>query len=221
MALKPENPVVGGTVLRRAAIQSPNYVPGTSGWTINQDGSVEFNNGTFRGTISGGQLFIYNGNPGVGNLVLSNANPGTTQDQFGNKVIGGATATYGSTLANAVLGGAVLWYTGSLAGGWTFAGELTIDFSGKLIVNFPNMEIASSLTIDTNLTVTGTASINGSGSTAAPSPNATSNNGIANGQIAGTSGGASAGTAHTHGPGSFSVTDGHHSHDTQNHTPVL
>ena len=40
----------------------------------------------------------------------------------------------------------------------------------------------------------------------------TSNNGIANGGISGTSGGASAGTAHTHGPGSFSVTDGHHSH---------
>lgn len=221
MALKPENPVVGGTVLRRQAIQSPNYVTGTSGWTINQDGSVEFNNGVFRGTISGGQLFIYNGTPGPGNLVLSVANPGTTADQFGNQVIGGATATYGATLANAMIGGALLWYTGSLAGGWAFQGQLEIDGTGKLIVNFPNAEIASSLTVDVNLTVTGTLTVNGSTSTGTPAPNATSQNGLANGQIAGTSGGASAGTAHTHGPGSYAVTSGLHTHDLQNHDHPL
>lgn len=43
--------VVAGTVLMRSAIQSPNYVAATSGWSINQDGSVEFNNGTIRGTL--------------------------------------------------------------------------------------------------------------------------------------------------------------------------
>jgi len=51
------NPVIGGLEkLIREAIQSPNYVPGISGWTINRDGSVEFNNGIFRGTLQAGTL---------------------------------------------------------------------------------------------------------------------------------------------------------------------
>lgn len=41
--MQPGDPVVGGVALRRAAIQSPNYVHGVSGWAINQDGSAEFN----------------------------------------------------------------------------------------------------------------------------------------------------------------------------------
>ena len=45
------NPIVGGTTLIRPAIQSPNYVAGVSGWTINIDGSAEFNNVTIRGTL--------------------------------------------------------------------------------------------------------------------------------------------------------------------------
>lgn len=45
--------ILAGTTLVRAAIQSPNYVPGVSGWTINQDGSAEFNSVTVRG-----QLFV-------------------------------------------------------------------------------------------------------------------------------------------------------------------
>lgn len=40
----------------------------------------------------------------------------------------------------------------------------------------------------------------------------TSTDGLPNGGITGTSGSASAGTAHTHGAGSYAVTDGQHSH---------
>lgn len=43
------NQVVAGTSLVRDSIHSPNYVAGTSGWTINKDGSAEFNNVTVRG----------------------------------------------------------------------------------------------------------------------------------------------------------------------------
>lgn len=46
------NPIVGGVMLTRPAIASPDYVAGSTGWSINQDGSAEFNNGTFRGTIT-------------------------------------------------------------------------------------------------------------------------------------------------------------------------
>lgn len=45
------NPIVGGTTLIRPAIQSPNYIPGSTGWTINKDGTSEFNNVTVRGTL--------------------------------------------------------------------------------------------------------------------------------------------------------------------------
>jgi len=83
MGLKPENPVVGGTVLRRAAIQSPNFVTGSAGWQISQNGDVEFNSGTFRGNIVGGSLYIYSGVPALGNPPIFWASKGLV-DPFGN-----------------------------------------------------------------------------------------------------------------------------------------
>lgn len=47
------NAVVGGmSKLIRAAIQSPNFLTGVSGWTINKDGTAEFNNLSIRGTVA-------------------------------------------------------------------------------------------------------------------------------------------------------------------------
>lgn len=69
--MQPDNPIVGGTDLRIPAIQSPNYVAGTSGWIVMADGSAEFNNVTVRGTfitgtvpgahvtITGGQILVF------------------------------------------------------------------------------------------------------------------------------------------------------------------
>jgi hypothetical protein len=45
------NDIVSYTELLRPAIQSANYVPGVSGWTINRDGTSEFASGTFRGPV--------------------------------------------------------------------------------------------------------------------------------------------------------------------------
>jgi hypothetical protein len=102
-----DDPVVGGVALRRAAIRSPNYVAGTTGWTINQDGSVEFNNGTFRGTVTAGTfqgtdfvvnsagVFFYSGTPAAGNLIASIASVAGT-DSFGNHYVPGFT-TYDNT----------------------------------------------------------------------------------------------------------------------------
>lgn len=53
--------------------------------------------------------------------------------------------------------------------------------------------------------------------TGPPSINSTSTNGLSSPGIIGTSGGASAGTAHTHSAGSYVVGSGQHSHDLQNH----
>lgn len=46
------NPVVGALNLIRRAIRSPNYQAGAEGWSINQDGSAEFNDGTFRVSLT-------------------------------------------------------------------------------------------------------------------------------------------------------------------------
>lgn len=45
------NPIVGGTALVRPAINSPGYTPGVTGWSVNVDGTAEFNDAVFRGTI--------------------------------------------------------------------------------------------------------------------------------------------------------------------------
>jgi hypothetical protein len=47
------NPVLGGgNTLIRTSIHSPDYVAGVSGWTINKDGSAEFNDVDIRGTFT-------------------------------------------------------------------------------------------------------------------------------------------------------------------------
>lgn len=50
----PGDPVVGSTVLRRPAIQSPNFVHGSAGWNVASDGSAEFNSVTIRGSFEAG-----------------------------------------------------------------------------------------------------------------------------------------------------------------------
>lgn len=54
------NPVVGGEngELIRRSIQSPDYVAGVSGWTINRDGSAEFNNVTIRFDLATGSIVV-------------------------------------------------------------------------------------------------------------------------------------------------------------------
>jgi hypothetical protein len=59
--MQPGDPVVGGTTLRRAAIQSPNFMHLISGWSINMDGTAEFNGVT----INGGQLILTDGSGAV------------------------------------------------------------------------------------------------------------------------------------------------------------
>lgn len=87
------NPIVGGGGgLVYPSIHSPNYVAGVSGWTVNKDGSAEFNNlgirGTFTGTdfdINADGAFFYSGTPALGNLTLAITNPNASGvDQFGN-----------------------------------------------------------------------------------------------------------------------------------------
>lgn len=52
------NPIVAGTGLVREAINSPNYVAGVSGWSINRDGSAEFSDVAARGSIRSGSILL-------------------------------------------------------------------------------------------------------------------------------------------------------------------
>lgn len=85
--------------------KSPDYVPGVSGWAVFKDGSVEFNNGTFRGTVTAGTFegtdfeinssgaFFYSSAPALGNLVASITIPNTVgTDSHGNHWIGGISS---------------------------------------------------------------------------------------------------------------------------------
>jgi len=91
--LQPNDPIVGSSPLRRPAIQSPNFVHLISGWSINQDGTAEFNGVT----INGGQVILVNGSgtvvgtlDGTNGLILygngTAINPGMTLTPFGDLV---------------------------------------------------------------------------------------------------------------------------------------
>lgn len=73
--------VAGIGSLIRTFIKSPNYVAGVTGWSINKDGSAEFNNVTVRGTVE-----VDATPPSLGK-VLINGNGFTVLDGSGNTVI--------------------------------------------------------------------------------------------------------------------------------------
>lgn len=82
------NPIVSGTTLVRSAIRSPDYVAGVSGWSINRDGSAEFNDVEVRGELlvsdpDGSYVRVYDQNPGNGAVIEMNPAdvPGHTMDK--------------------------------------------------------------------------------------------------------------------------------------------
>jgi hypothetical protein len=209
----PGDPVVGSTILRRPAIQSPNYSAGAAGWSVNSDGSAEFNNLTIRGTFAGTDFvinssgqFFYSPSEAAGNLVQTAATAAGT-DSFGNHYLSGVT-TYdnGTGVATQLDAGAVSLYTGSLAGGWTAQAQIFIGPGGVIELITPAGVITSNNTLDNGA---GGATFNG---TVIFASNTTTNNSLSNSNTTGTSGAASAGTAHTHGPGSYKVSNDSHHH---------
>lgn len=86
MALEPEDPLNAGVTLVLPAFQSPNYVAGSAGWAVFIDGSCEFNNGTFRGTIVVG--------PSTGKRIVIDSAAGTiTMYNAGGNITGQWSAT--------------------------------------------------------------------------------------------------------------------------------
>lgn len=121
------NEITGGQgALVRPAIKSPNFVTGVSGWTIDRDGSAEFNNlsirGTFNGTdfvINAAGAFFYSGAPATGNLIASIASVDGT-DAHGNPYLAGVTSMQGGAWA-------------ALKNGQLFVGGGTPTFANELL----------------------------------------------------------------------------------------
>lgn len=127
--------ILAGTSLIRQAIQSPNYAANSAGWTINQDGSAEFNNIVIRGGTSVGSTSLwYNGTPTAGNLIFSISGTNGT-DPFGNHYASGMV-TYAVSLisdvalqnGNLVLGNADTDFAnaGRVFSSLTFGGDVSI-----------------------------------------------------------------------------------------------
>jgi len=125
------NPITGsqGTLVR-PAIKSPDYVQGVSGWTINRDGSAEFNNLDVRGTFNGNAfvlnfdgLYFYYPTPGAGNLIASITNADGT-DEYGNTVFQGIVNYSGNEYVQMSFGNFFAGVTGNPAA--VTAGSLSI-----------------------------------------------------------------------------------------------
>jgi hypothetical protein len=68
------NPITGsGGTLLRDAIKSPGYVSGSSGWSINADGSAEFNDVTIRGDSTSGNALVVGDEDGPQVVIGANA----------------------------------------------------------------------------------------------------------------------------------------------------
>lgn len=154
MAMIPENPVVGGTVLRRAAIQSPNFVTGATGWSVNQDGSAEFNNLVIRNgqIISGVALFYSSTPPALGNLIASVAALGGT-DTAGNNYLPGVTNYFNGPTPTAVqfVAGQLQFSTAAtFAGPWTTGVAISVSIGAGGIASilniFPQGLVANAIT---------------------------------------------------------------------------
>lgn len=156
-----QDDLAAGIVLVRPALQSPDYNPGVAGWTVNIDGSAEFNNLVLRGTFHGSGfimnsdgVFIYNGAPAAGNLIANiAANSGT--DGFGNAYLAGVVSYNGTEFAS-LFAGNVLF--GGTSSGYNPAGGMGNDGVDGISITSPstppNTDVSSIALFDGLRTVT-------------------------------------------------------------------
>jgi hypothetical protein len=138
-----------GGNLTIGSMQSPDYAPGSTGWQVRKNGTVEFNSGTFRGTVTAGEFagtdfvinsdgaFFYSGTPALGNLFLAIASTAGT-DQFGNTYPGGYSINGGlQALMTLAAGGLTMTtpYQVPLTGTMTSQlGVATVGMSNKIVM---------------------------------------------------------------------------------------
>lgn len=112
-------------ILETPIFHSSNYVPNTSGWAIFADGTVEFNEGTFRGDVDFTGSFVFFDNDVTVNADLTVSDQFSANDVYANLVdtdqlvVGGSGMTVGSPATfNSTLHG---------VGNATFDGNVSAD----------------------------------------------------------------------------------------------
>ena len=203
------------------SVQSPNFVHGSSGWQIKKDGSAEFNNGTFRGTVTAATI--------IGSLVES-ASSGrrTTLDSNGDIKVYNASgavllwfqnstdalffytdtgsSTQGSlvcSIANAA--GTDPFGNSYLAGNASYAATFATALNAGFVAFYAG-SLAAGWTLESSVAgdAAGNLQVNATGQlqligTGGVTIQGSANTGACNNNLFGlTTSGASAGTAHTH-----------------------
>ena len=118
-------------------IASSNYNPGSAGWVIKADGSVEFENGTFRGTIDASKAHIGEFNADrIPNLNASKITAGTIDASTVTITnLDADNITTGSLSASTISGGTLNTAIGVTASTVTFRGDTTSDGTHQVEFN--------------------------------------------------------------------------------------
>lgn len=147
------NPLVGGGgALVYPSIHSPGFVTGSNGWTINKDGSAEFNNVIIRnGQIVSGTSLYYSGAPAANTLSKSIAVAGGT-DPFGNVYLPGFSNYFlqgGTWFASTFTSAVVAFFSGGAteAGPWTQIGTMQADNISMELIHSAFIELNSPLIV--------------------------------------------------------------------------
>lgn len=163
------NPVVGGTVLRIPAIESPNFIDGLAGWILRQDGTAQLNELTIviQSTLNNVAILVYNGDIALGSLIGSWASaPGT--DSVGNTFPAGLFANQAdflgvtitaASIAQAIISGGSITSTSigqsAITGGTVTETVITFDSGGGQLLAYTTT--TTTVTQSTNGTYTFTA----------------------------------------------------------------
>lgn len=133
---------------RLAFLASPNFVTGVSGWSINQDGSAEFNNAVIRNgqIVSGTSLYYSSSPPALGNLAVSIAAAAGTDSKGNHFVAGLGVYNQGTLTGVQISGGVINFLTAGAAGGpWTIGPTMATDVAGDTLTLNASLEIVAAI----------------------------------------------------------------------------
>lgn len=176
--------LTGNLIVNKGFIRSANYSAGVSGWTINDDGTVEFESGNFRGDITGA-TGTFSGTLTGGSLNIPDLTTASSfhVDSGGNAWWGTNVATgYATAPASILSTGAATFSSINITGGAISGTTLTIGSGNSIFkadangiylgnatfasapfrVNMSGDLVASSATITGALTTAAGSSISGS-----------------------------------------------------------
>lgn len=146
-------------------VHSDNYVAGSSGWSINKDGTAEFNHVVIRDGqgVSGTDLY-YSGTPAAGNLIASVSFNGGV-DAYGNHYVDGV-AVYDFPNSNFSQMKSGFIYVGKISGGvpnTSTAAQLNVNPGALFIQGLSTIgePVASNIQVTpgTDLAATGSANV--------------------------------------------------------------